>query len=295
MKLSRNDIDFLTRCGLEAALAAAQFISSKSNQAHTTELKSGTAELASQIVTAIDLESQRLILEQLTESIQKFDLGLLTEESPDDGSRFTKEYFWCIDPLDGTLPFTERRAGYAVSIALIDRKGQPIIGIVVDPFHMETYQAVKGQGFLINGMPLKFHSEQKEDLVCHFDRSFVQSTVYASTIKALESMSHSLGYKDLQIRTGAGAVMNALGLLDVEAGCYFKFPKPYPGGGCLWDFAATSLIYEELGLHVSDIYGKSLTLNKKGSPYMNESGIIYATDRELSQQIVDLHRSILDQ
>lgn len=291
--LSNKQLQKLAKTAVVAAEAAAAYIASQASKNHEIEHKSGVRSLATQVVTAIDLKSQQLILDQLVGSMEEFDLGLLTEELQDDGSRLVKDYFWCIDPLDGTLPFTERNAGYAVSIALVDQQGQPLIGVVTDAFHMETYQAIKGYGLLIDGMPLRFDSEKKGLLMCHFDRSFVQSTVYASTINALESASLSLGYKGLKIRTGAGAVMNALDLLDTPAGCYFKFPKPNPGGGCIWDYAATSLIYSELGLHVSDIYGNPLELNQSHSPYMNERGVIYATDLALGKELTRLYESLM--
>ena len=55
---------------------------------------------------------------------QKYDFGILTEETPDNGSRLVKDYFWCVDPLDGTLPFTEGTPGYSVSIALVSKSGR---------------------------------------------------------------------------------------------------------------------------------------------------------------------------
>ncbi|MDF3128359.1 inositol monophosphatase family protein [Kiritimatiellaeota bacterium B1221] len=85
--------------------------------------------LASAVVSELDREAQDLILTELEESVGRFDLGILAEESEDSQDRFEKEYFWCIDPLDGTLPFLEGKTGYAVSIALLSREG----------FHPETF------------------------------------------------------------------------------------------------------------------------------------------------------------
>jgi fructose-1,6-bisphosphatase/inositol monophosphatase family enzyme len=65
--------------------------------------------------------AQAAVLEVLAPTFKAYDLGLLTEELADDGSRFEKDYFWSIDPLDGTLPFTQGKPGYAVSIALVRR------------------------------------------------------------------------------------------------------------------------------------------------------------------------------
>lgn len=293
--LTTIQIEDLARTARVAAETAGRFIAAEFEHVHATIQKSAGESLATQVLTEVDNESQRLILDCLAHSIKTYDLGILTEESKDDGSRFEKDYFWCIDPLDGTLPFIEQQPGFAVSIALIDRQGNPIIGVVVDPFDEETYQARLGNGFKINDLPLTFQSKVKGRLVCHFDRSFEQSDSYPATVKLLEAIAAKIGCIGLHIRTGPGAVMNALDLLDVEIGCYIKLPKPETGGGCIWDFAATSLMYKELGLHVTDSFGNPLKLNKKGNPYMNEGGVVFATDAVLGLEIVDMYQTMFSQ
>ena len=81
-------------------------------------------------------------------------MGLISEELKDDSSRFENEFYWCIDPLDGTLPFTEQVDGYAVSIALVSREGIPVLGVVYNPEKNDLYTAVKGEGAYKNGWPL---------------------------------------------------------------------------------------------------------------------------------------------
>jgi 3'-phosphoadenosine 5'-phosphosulfate (PAPS) 3'-phosphatase len=51
-----------------------------------------------------------------------------------------KDYFWCIDPLDGTLPFIEGLTGYAVSVALVARNGKPLLSAIFLPETMTSYQ-----------------------------------------------------------------------------------------------------------------------------------------------------------
>ena len=289
MILESNNIDQLSQLALNAARKAALYIQSQVHTNHQINLKEGIENLATQVVTAIDVESQRLILDQLEPSLQEFDLGLLTEESPDDGSRFTKDYFWCVDPLDGTLPFTEQQPGYAVSIALISRAGEPIIGVVIDPYHDVEWLAIKGRGVHRNSKPFKIVSES-DVLICRMERSFLNSSYYDLSLQALDRISRDLGFKGFEIRTGYGAVMNALSLLET-GGCFFKFPKLKKGGGCTWDYAATHLIYQELGFQASDIYGQSLALNNRESLYMNQRGVIYGTDANLVQRIISLYQT----
>lgn len=290
MQLSANDINALAQLALKAAETAAAYIQSQVKKNHDIQLKSGVENLATQVVTAIDLESQRLIMEVLKPTIEAFDLGLLTEELPDDGSRFSKAYFWCVDPLDGTLPFTERKPGYAVSIALVSQTGDPLIGVVSDPYGQNHWMAIRGSGVLKNQNSYQY-IQQSNALVAHFDRSFLNSAHFEPTISALEVIQEQLGLPNLETRTGYGAVMNAISLLDTGAGCYVKWPKSTRGGGCIWDYAATRLIYEELNLAVSTAQGKNIPLNQT-DVYMNPCGVVYATSHVLHQTIIERGKQI---
>ena len=115
--LSKSELSQLCELAKTAALEAGDYIQSQFETNVIKQKKVGGDSIASQIVTEVDLKGQELIVDKLAESIQNYDFGLLTEEAVDDQSRLNKDYFWCIDPLDGTLPFTEKRTGYAVSIA----------------------------------------------------------------------------------------------------------------------------------------------------------------------------------
>lgn len=293
MILTTTDIDQLAQVGLEAALAAGKHIASETDKQHTAGHKTGHNSLASQVVTDVDIKSQEIILAALEDSIGRFDLGLMSEEMQDNESRLAKDYFWCIDPLDGTLPFTEQRAGYAVSVALISKEGEPIIGIVIDPYSQSHYVAVNGRGCQRNGQLFQWDPILTDELICYFDRSFLLSKEYDSTMERLHSIKEKFGLSDLKTRVGAGAVMNAIGLLESRHACYIKLPKAAKGGGCIWDFASTNLIFQELRLHVSDSFGKTMQLNKKDSVYMNRDGVLFATDSTLGNELVHLNSNRL--
>ncbi len=275
--LTTTQLQNLCDVAREVAVSAGQFIQSQFDQEYKKEHKEGGDSLASQVVTAVDFKAQEIILEGLGESIETYDLGLLTEESADDHSRADKAYFWCIDPMDGTLPFTEHRSGYAVSIALISQSGDPEVGVVCIPDLEDIYTAVKGNGVYLNGEP--FVQEQSDDPTIYFymDRSFLSEPYVDSIKQAFESR-----YPQVQYHTDFGGVRNAIGVMSSGRGCYFKFPKKRKGCGSIWDYAATRLFIEELGLHVSTADGNPLHLNRPSTTFMNETGILYATDEELA-------------
>ena len=105
------DLQFLAESAVVAARTAGRIISRYSNQEIEVAHKDGGHTYASQVVTEVDRKAQDAILEILNPSCDEYDFALLTEESEDDHSRFQKDYFWCIDPLDGTLPFTKKETG----------------------------------------------------------------------------------------------------------------------------------------------------------------------------------------
>jgi fructose-1,6-bisphosphatase/inositol monophosphatase family enzyme len=233
----------------EAALAAGKVIADFQGSEIQTELKEGGTSLASKVVTEVDLKAQMAILEILEPTLDRFDLGLLTEESPDDNSRFERDYFWCIDPLDGTLPFSKNESGYSTSIALVSRDGEAILGVVFDPRNQNLYYALDGHGAFKN------------------DEPFVMGK----------------GDKVSEITGPGGAVMQAIETIEKAPCLFYKKPKPEEGGGCLWDYAATSVIQREAGGFNSDFSFQPLNLNSQKSLYMNHCGVIYAAGLTLEE------------
>ena len=82
------------------------------------------------------------------------DYGWLSEESPDDRSRFKHSRTWMIDPIDGTGAFVRHIPEWTVSAALIE-DGVPVIGVVYNPASDEFFHAIQGQGAFLNDKPIR--------------------------------------------------------------------------------------------------------------------------------------------
>ena len=290
MNIDKDDLLSLADCACAAARKAGVLIAS--SRPETVQYKAGISSPASQVVTEVDRASEKLILESLTPTLERFDLGLLTEEQPDTGSRLSKDYFWCIDPLDGTLPFIEGRPGFAVSIALVSRDGTPMVGVVYDPTTSTLYRGAHGLGIKRNGQSWSPGAAAPgRDLSVFLDRSFSAGADYERVIGTLETIAADMGLDGVSIQTQAAAVMNACQILEQPLACYFKFPKPDQGGGSLWDFAATACLFREAGAVATDIYGHPLDLNRTDSTFMNHRGVLFATDESLAIRIRALHQT----
>jgi 3'-phosphoadenosine 5'-phosphosulfate (PAPS) 3'-phosphatase/aminoglycoside phosphotransferase (APT) family kinase protein len=293
--LSQNDLKELAELAIDAAKQAGRIISDRAQKPVTVFKKTGGDSLASQVVTEVDQLCQDLILKTLKPSFERFDLGLLTEESTDNESRHDKDAFWCIDPLDGTLPFIESTPGYAVSISLVSQKGTPLIGVVFDPVESTLYHAIEGEGAFRDHEPWKPDLVPKaslKSLSLIGDRSLAQHARYSEIVSETEAIAHERELDGVHSKLTGSAVMNACWTLENAPACYFKFPKPTDGGGSLWDYAATACIFKEAGAFVSDIYGAPLDLNRSGSTFMNHRGILFATDQELAERIREFHAKI---
>ncbi len=283
MRLSETDLRQLADLAILAAGEAGQMIAeSRPLEIHH---KAGSESLASQVVTEIDRRSEDIILDILAPTLDLFELGLLTEEHDDDGSRLAADHFWSIDPLDGTLPFIEGSPGYAVSIALVGREGSPWIGVVHDPVEATTLHAIKGVGAFRDGHPWPTEPQPRGEVLSVFaDRSFLTRDDHEVVVDALNRIPRDMGLSGLQLHATAGAVMNACGVLSNPPACYFKYPVP-AGGGSLWDFAATACLFHEAGAIATDMSGGPLDLNRVDSTLMNHRGVLFATDEELAARI----------
>lgn len=299
MNLNKQSLIELSNTAKLAAVKAGTMIENyvsadPSRESIEVKTKKTGFSLASQVVTEVDLKSEKIILDIIKPTLKKFDLALLSEESADDQSRFEKDYFWCIDPLDGTLAFTEARAGFSVSIALVSKQGIPQIGVVYDPSTQSLYSAIRGDGLFKNDQPMVINqyqpaeNENKRSLTLIAERNLMESNEFKEVVASLRKTCTAHNLSDIKIVEGGGAVINACQVLENPPSAYFKLPKPEQGGGSAWDFAATSCLFNESTGTVSDVHGKQLELNKQGDTFMNGCGVVYASDKNFSTALIEI-------
>ena len=96
------------------------------------------------------------------------EIPVLSEESKEIPYAVRKdwEYFWCVDPLDGTKEFVKRNGEFTVNIALI-HKNSPVLGVIYVPVTNVMYYAGEADGaWKINAngetFPLKVYRKADE-------------------------------------------------------------------------------------------------------------------------------------
>ncbi len=101
---------------------------SRHYQQHLSEVSYKNGDLESPLTQA-DLDSNQMIEEELA----IYGIPILSEENHQRNVYPSQDdYFWLIDPLDGTRDFIKRNPEFTISIALIYRF-RPVIGVVYAP------------------------------------------------------------------------------------------------------------------------------------------------------------------
>ena len=97
-------------------------------------------------LTLADERAHTIIGNQLSTKALK-QIPVLSEEGKHTtyDKRKRWEYFWLVDPLDGTKEFIKRRGEFTVNIALI-HKNSPVLGVVFVPARGFLYFAAQGIG-----------------------------------------------------------------------------------------------------------------------------------------------------
>lgn len=259
---------------IKAAIAAGKTIRENMSKEVLVKTKTGLTSYAAQVVTEVDLACEKIILEYLKTSSETYNLAILSEETIDNGSRFEQDYFWCIDPMDGTLAFINKYPGFAVSIALVANDGTPYIGVVYDPSRDILYDAIKDHGAFKNNMPWKITNKNKH--LTYVSDKKLSDTPHEDKIKdILKNHMNTLNLDGMKEINGAGAVLNGIRVLENGPACMIKLPKKEKGGGSLWDYAAIACIFTELGLQATNFTGGKLDLNKEEDSFMNHEGVFF--------------------
>jgi 3'(2'), 5'-bisphosphate nucleotidase len=166
------------------------------------------------------------------------DDAVLSEESPDDGSRLQRSRVWIIDPLDGTREFAEPgRTDWAVHVALsVD--GRPEVGAVALP-----------DGALWCTEPTP-HAVRA-------DRSAASPRMVVSRSRPPELAARVATRVGAELLTCGSAGAKVAAVLSGQAELYL-----HAGGMRQWDSCAPVAVALAAGLHASRIDGGPLRYNE---------------------------------
>jgi 3'(2'), 5'-bisphosphate nucleotidase len=133
------DIKRILAIAIEAGKAIMEIYNDPDRDFETT-LKSDDSPL-----TAADRVSHDIIVDALQSYSNE--IPIISEEgkSLPFSERSHWEYFWCVDPLDGTKEFIKRNGEFTVNIALI-HIDKPVLGVIYVPAQEVLYYASESIG-----------------------------------------------------------------------------------------------------------------------------------------------------
>ncbi len=215
---------------------------------HTADVKG-----RNELVTFVDRRLEEQLTSVLTEEVWSVpvlgeeQVGKAVGQVPDMLRRH--EWWWIIDPLDGTTNYIHGLPCYAISIALYYAPAQQVVlGIVYAPPQDELFWAVVGEGAYRNGAPIRVsdHAMQKHFLIATgFPyTNFSRIDPYMRMLRRL--MEETQGVR----RMGSAAI-------DLAYTACGRFDGFFEYGLKIWDVAAGALLVWEAGGGVADFEGGS--------------------------------------
>ncbi len=192
---------------------------------------------------AIESKGFQDLVSNADRETEQFVRGELQRLFPGDGivgeefaaSAGNSEFTWVIDPIDGTANFLRGIPFWCVALACVDRS-KPVVGVIHDPLHEETFHGYAGNGAYLNGTPIQISScrsvsEGIFGVSSFTDGTFRSSSEIVAALAERNGMFHA---------TGSGA----LNLAYVACGRFIGFSETTMMG---WDCIAGLLLVAEAG------------------------------------------------
>ena len=190
------------------------------------------------IITIADNEINKYLIEQVK---LKFPTHSVDGEEDSFGK---SNYVWVCDPIDGTAMYARNIPTAVFSLALVEN-GNPILGLIYDPFTDNMYSAIKGQGAYKNDLKINVNNLELDDIksVAHYD-------MWPNSEYNIYDVIKELGKKTYFVSIGSIARAS----MCVASGDFTL--AIFPGTkhkNC--DIAAVKIIVEEAGGKITDLFG----------------------------------------
>ncbi|NLG89999.1 MAG: inositol monophosphatase [Clostridiaceae bacterium] len=198
-------------------------------------------------VTKYDFMVQEFLCKRLKEIVP--DAGFVGEEGSGGHEKAGDGYCFIIDPIDGTTNFICNYKLIAVSVGLA-LDGEPVLGVVYNPYLDEMFYAEKGKGAYLNGKKLIIKDRSlNEGLLC-FNSSPYNKELRETLFKLLKELS----YQAVDIREIGTAALSICYVADNRNAAYFSLALS------VWDYAAAAVIVREAGGELMTVNGENIGL-----------------------------------
>lgn len=187
---------------------------------------------AANIVTSADIAVQRFLRTELNKLFPE--AGFLCEE--EDFNDTESEYYWVIDPIDGTTNFSRGIGECAISVALVHKK-KAVLGVVYNPYLDDMFSAEAGRGAELNGKPISVSERPFEGGLFCTAASLYRKEFAKICFDIISDVHHQCN----DFRRIGTCALELCYLAAGKCELYFEI-RVFP-----WDYAAGLLILREAG------------------------------------------------
>lgn len=208
------------------------------------EVKEGHANF----VTAYDKKVQKFLKERLLKAVPE---AVFVGEEEEVHASIERGYAFIVDPIDGTTNFMKGLRMSAVSVALL-KDGEPILGIVYNPYSNEVFSAEKGKGAWCNEKPIHVSGLPLKDGIVIVGTAPYHPELADRTF----SMMREYFNRCLDIRRSGSSALDLCNIACGRAELFWELILSP------WDYAAGALIVKEAGGRVTTADGEPLCYDK---------------------------------
>lgn len=215
-------------------------------------------------VTIADQEAEEYIEAELKKILP--DVLMVGEESAQERTRpdlSKHEYFWLVDPLDGTKEFISGSGEYTVNIALIHNR-QPVMGVVFAPVPGELYAGYTDPSGEAEAIIWKEDSDKEKNITVRPAPERGLTVIASKSHGSASDLEKFLeGFKvEKTMKKGS-----SLKICMIAAGKADLYPRHGPT--CEWDTAAGHAVLRGAGGEITDFDGKPLLYGGDDPKFLN--------------------------
>ena len=212
------------------------------------------------IVTVADKEINNLVIERVKDKLPEHAVN--GEEA---SYRQDTKHVWVCDPVDGTNPFAMTVAVSVFSLAYV-YDGEPLVGVVYDPYADRMFWAAKGEGAYINE-DRTYVSQQDFGPHASLNVDWWADAEYDTVTPMMDVLKKTRSYMFHLGSTTHASVLVAQGDLVANV---------FPGTkGKNVDIAAAKVIVEEAGGRVTDIFGNDQRYDQDIRGAILSNGVVH--------------------
>lgn len=217
------------------------------------------------LVTDADRETELFLRQELTQQFPDF--GIVGEEGddylPPSGD---PDYWWVLDPIDGTTNFAHGLPHFCIIAALATRDFEPVIGVIYNPIYEECYYGYLGGGAYQDGQRLQV-STQSSLITSLLITGFPYDRFQDPDNNLAEHAAFMLQCQGVLRLGSAGLDLACIAAGRAEGFWEQKLNR--------WDALAGVLLIREAGGVVTDYYGKEDGLLQKKMQIVASNGQIH--------------------